>query len=75
MKITKEYTEEKRNYSELKVGTCFETSGDVFIKTDIVIPKLGFREIAIRLEDGEDIYFEKDIRVTVLNNVELIIRR
>lgn len=73
MKITKEF--DKINYSELKVGTCFETMGDVFIKTDIVVPKLGSREIAIRLEDGEDVYFENDILVTVLNNVELIIRR
>lgn len=75
MKITREL--EKRNYSELKVGTCFETGtmGDVFMKTDIIIKELGQREIAIRLEDGEDVYFENDILVTVLNNVELIIRR
>ena len=75
IKIRKDLNENKKRYGDIECGTCFEALNDVFIKTFITDTKRGNEELAIRLADGQDFEFKEETIVTVLNNIELTIRR
>lgn len=64
----------KRLFSELELGTCFITGGEVYMKIEPIDDDDGYTVNAIFLETGESDYFEDDTIIEenrIYNTIQL----